>query len=106
MDKDRLGRPMIAQTDREHYPILSSTVLEIRAWHESGTLHFVCQWNGAELERCRKEVGEETLARQLRTNGKWVVESIEDALARRDHPPGPCLPGCPHHGKAATPDSV
>ena len=88
---------------REFYPILSKTVLEIKAWHHDGTLHFVCQWNSAELERCRKEIGEETLARQLRTNGKWVVESIEDTLARRDHPAGLCLPGCPHHEKARSP---
>ncbi len=87
-------------------PILSKTVLEIRAWHNHGSLHFEVQWDEAEFERFRNEAGEEVAAKQLRTNAMFISESVEDVLARRTHPAGLCLPGCPYHGGAAVPDSV
>ena len=80
-------------------------LLKVEVIAPDGDFSAWVRWNEPAVEEFRKRVGEEVASRQLRRLGADLVGSIEDVLARRDHPPGPCLPGCPHHANAVPANS-
>ncbi len=85
-----VDHPVPAVTDRD--------LLKIDVIAPDGDFSAWVRWNEPAVERFRERVGYETASRQLRRLGADFAQSIEDVLAGRTHPPGPCLPGCPHHG--------
>jgi hypothetical protein len=77
--------------------VTESDLLKIEVVAPDGDFSAWVRWNGPAVERFRGLVGDEIAATLLRRLGTDLVESIEDVLARREHPPGRCYPDCPHH---------
>ncbi len=77
--------------------VTESNLLNIEVIAPDGDFSAWVRWNEPAVERFRERVGDEIASNLLRRLGKDFADSIEDTLARREHPPGRCLPGCPYH---------
>lgn len=88
---------------REHEPptLTETDLLKVEVIAPDGEFSAWVRWNDSAVAWFRERVGDEVATNLLRGLGRDFVESVEDVLARRDHPAGRCLPRCPRHGDAS-----